>query len=156
MSNNWKTSITEIVTVFRGALLAIIPWVEKAKIKWKDGESYDDWDNIAQVLFENIVCSSIYGEVLSEYSLSSYDFQYNNYSDLDYIKVKSNRHIDKYLVFVSFQTKSTSLDMVKVAVLNDLEEVIDFLYIEVSDAKFSLVKSKGSIRENIEIIEIVE
>lgn len=47
VNNNWKTSESELLTIFSGALLAIIPWLEKAKIKWKEGEAYNDWDNIA-------------------------------------------------------------------------------------------------------------
>lgn len=55
MSEKWNTSVTELIMVFRGALISIIPWLERAKIYWKNGESYDDWDNIVNALYENIV-----------------------------------------------------------------------------------------------------
>jgi hypothetical protein len=43
MTNKWKTSVTELLAIFRGALLAIIPWLDRANIKWKEGgEAYDD------------------------------------------------------------------------------------------------------------------
>ena len=60
MDANWETSVKELLYIFRGALIAIIPWVEKAKIKWKEEEEiYDEWGNITVALYENIVCSSL-------------------------------------------------------------------------------------------------
>ena len=39
MNNNWKTSVNELLEIFRSALIAIIPWLEKARIKWKEGQA---------------------------------------------------------------------------------------------------------------------
>src|SRR5690606_20593651 len=89
MNNNWKTSVTELLVISRGALLAIIPWLEKAKIKWKEDEAYDDWDNIAESLYANIVCSSLIGEVATEYQITKYNFNYDNYSSVNFIEVRN-------------------------------------------------------------------
>lgn len=154
MGNNWKTSINEIIEIFRGTLVAIVPWVEKAKIKWNK-DSYDDWDNIAQAIFKNIVCSSIEGEVLVEYSLTKYDFQYKDYSDLDYIKVKCKNHLGKDLAFVSFQSEFTPMDKIKVAVLDSAEKVTEFLDIDISNIEYLLVKNYDNKRTYIKTIDVV-
>jgi len=91
MKNKWTVSVTELLIIFRGALLAIIPWIEKAKIKWKEHEAYDDWDNIAESLYKNIVCSSLTGEVASQYTIAKYNFDYDDYSSVDFIGVRNKK-----------------------------------------------------------------
>jgi hypothetical protein len=155
MKDIWKTSVNELFTIFRGALLSIIPWLEKAKIKWKDGESYDDWDNIVKVLYENIVCSSLAGEVLIEYPIAKYDFHYDDYSGIDYIKVNSRIQHDKNLSFVSFQSESSAFDKVKVAVLDKADKVIGHLTLKLDDLEFVLVKNKNGKKEIINNLNII-
>jgi hypothetical protein len=33
-NSEWKTSVNELLSIFRHALLAVIPWIEKAQIRW--------------------------------------------------------------------------------------------------------------------------
>ena len=52
--------MNEAVRIFREGLLALIPVVEKAKMMpWADPHAYDDWDVIAQGLYEGIVILSL-------------------------------------------------------------------------------------------------
>ena len=85
MNINWNTSVTELIRIFRGALLSIIPWLEKAKIKWNEGEAYDDWDNIVESLYLNLVCSTLNGEVSVENNIAKYNFTYSDYSTINFI-----------------------------------------------------------------------
>ena len=73
MEDNLKISVDELMRNFRGALIAIIPWLERAKIKWKRGESYDDWDSIAETLYTSIVLNSINSEMINT-QVADYDF----------------------------------------------------------------------------------
>jgi len=155
MSNSWKTSVSELLSIFRGALIAIIPWLEKAKIKWKEGEVYDDWDNIAESLYRNIVCSSLTGEVDSSYSIAKYNFQYEDYSTIDFIQVKSENHSDKSLAFVAFQSISTPLDYVKVAELNKSDRVVGYLDLKQEDLEFVFVKNNAGKKEVIDKVEVI-
>lgn len=155
MSNNWKTSVTELLAIFKGALLAIIPWLEKAKIKWKEGEAYDDWDNIADSLYRNIVCSSLTGEVASDYSIAKYNFHYEDYSSIDFIQVKSERHSDKYLAFVAFQSISTPLDSIKVAELDKADKVVKHLDLKQGDLEFVFVKNNKGEKEVIDKVDLM-
>ncbi|MBK7376831.1 MAG: hypothetical protein IPJ02_15160 [Chitinophagaceae bacterium] len=154
MENNWNTSVGEILSVFRGALLSIIPWLEKARIKWIENEAYDDWDNIVKALYENIVCSSLIGKVLPEYSIAKYEFHYDDYSKLDYIKVESKDHSDKNLAFVSFQNKSLPLENVNVAILDEIDRVIGYASLKYSDLEFVFIRKKEGKKEIVNIIEI--
>jgi hypothetical protein len=155
MEGIWKTSVNELFIIFRGALLSIIPWLEKARIKWKEGESYDDLDNIVKVLYENIVCSSLVGEVLTEYSIAKYDIIYDDYSGIDYIKVNSKEHPDKNLSFISFQSEVAALDKIRVAVLNNADKVIGKLSLKFKEVEFAFVKNKDDNKEIIENINVI-
>jgi hypothetical protein len=155
MSNYWKTSVRELIEIFRGALIAIIPWIERAKIKWKSGEAYDDWDNIAQALYENIVCSSLAGEVASEYSIAKYDFHYDSYSSVDFILIKSKSQMDIKYAFVSFQSSTNPLDSLKVAKLDKSNKVIEFINLEFEEIEFVFVKNNNGKEELIDEIEVL-
>ena len=155
MSNNWKTSVTELLAIFRGALLAIIPWLEKAKIKWKEGEAYDDWDNIAESLYKNIVCSSLTGEVASEYEIAKYNFNYDDYVSINFIEVKSKDNSEKKFAFVAFQSNSSPMDSVKVAELDKTEKVIGYTNLKFDSLDFVFVKNFNGKQEVIDSIEVV-
>ena len=151
----WKTSVSELLSIFKGALLAIVPWVEKAKIEWSDENSYDDWDNIALALYQNIVCSSLEGEVKMNYSIAKYGFEYSDYSDLDYILVKSEMHSKKQLTFVSFKSFLEPFDGVKVAVLEKGDKVVGYLMLEMADLEFAYVKHIGGKKNIYEEIDVL-
>lgn len=154
MSINFKTSVTELLAIFRGALLAIIPWIEKAKIKWKEGEAYDDWDNIAASLYKNIVCSSLTGEVALEYGIANYNFNYDDYASINLIEVKSKDNSEKKFAFVAFQSNSSPLDGVKVAELDKTDKVIGYANLKFDDLDFVFVKNINGKKEVIDSIEI--
>ena len=155
MEDKWKTTVTELFTIFRGALISIIPWIEKAKINWKEGDYYDDWDNIVSVLYYNIVCSSLYGEVADEYILSKYAFEYSNYLGMDFILVRKKDFDDNKLAFVSFQSINSPLDSIKVAILDDSYKTVDYIKLKLDDLEFSFVKNTSSTKEILTDIEVI-
>ena len=74
----WQTSLTELLGIFRQALSVLVPIVEQAKISWREGEAYDDWDGIASSLFENIVVNSLEfaQEISFDLRMPKYDLLY--------------------------------------------------------------------------------
>lgn len=154
MNNNWKTSVTELLLILRGALMAIIPWIEKAKIKWTDEEAYDDWDNIAESLYQNIVCSSLTGEVASEYQIAKYNFNYWDYSLMNFIGVRHKDNAEKKFAFVAFQSNLSPMDSVKVAELDKLNKVVDYTNLKLESLDFVFVKNLNGKKEVIDSIEI--
>ena len=155
MNNNLKISVNQLLEIFRGAIISIIPWLEKAKIEWQSGKSYDDWDNIAIALYQNIICNSLTGEVLSQYSIAKYDFHYSDYSQLDYILVHSNEHMNKKLAFVSFLSISTPLDFVEVAILDDFEKVLEYINLSNNNLEFIFIKLTNGIKKKIIEVNII-
>ena len=154
ISNSWKTSVTELIVILKGALLAIIPWLEKAKIKWKEGEAYDDWDNIAESLFKNIVCSSLIGEVASEYRIAKYNFNYSDYTSMNFIEVRSKNNFENKFAFVAFQSNFSPLDSVKVAELNKTDKVVNYTDFRFDGLEFVFVKNINGKKEIIHSIEV--
>lgn len=154
MSNNWKTSVTELLAIFRGALLSIIPWLEKAKIKWKEGESYDDWDNISESIYMNIVCSSLIGDVASEYGIAKYNFDYNDYTPINFIEVRDKDNSEKKFAFVAFQSNFSPLDSVKVAELDKMNKVVGYTNLKFDSLQFVFVKNINGEREVIDSLEV--
>lgn len=116
-SDTWNTSVNDLIRIFRNSLLALIPYVEQAKIPWKQGEAYDEWDEIARVLYKNVVAKTIqwgcgYGDI-SEVAIPDYDMLYKNYSQFSLICVADSEPDDSSLVFHSFSSRHQSLDMIQ-------------------------------------------
>jgi len=155
MSENWKTSVTELLTILKGALLAIIPWLEKAKIKWKEDEAYDDWDNIAEALYKNIVCSSLTVEASRDYKIAKYDFNYDDYSSINFIEVIDKDNSKKRFAFVAFQSNFSPLDSVKVAELNKMDKVVNYTNLGFDGLEFTFVKHINGKKEIVDSIEVV-
>ncbi len=122
--------INKLLRIFRGALEATIPWITKVGIKWKDGEAYDDWDNIATALYESIVSDSCVFSVTKECSLPKYDFVYKDYKHFDFIAAYAPHHQERLLAFVGFASIASPLDKVKLTMLDDEYNAIayDILY----------------------------
>jgi hypothetical protein len=137
--DNRKLSVKELIEIFHESLTAIIPWVEKIGMPWKEGEAYDEWDNIADALFRGIIENYMFEEI-GDYSLVCYDSYINNYSGLCYIKAYSKIYPDKKLVFVAFGTEAEPMDLVKLAVISDTGQFIEHQYTTMSDLDFSLAK----------------
>lgn len=155
MKNDLKISVNQLLEIFSGAIISLIPWLEKAKIEWLNGKSYDDWDKIVTALYQNIVCSTITGEVLSEYTIAKYEFQYSDYSNLEYIQAHSKDYADKKLAFISFQNISSPCDYVKVAILDDFEKVIAYIDLPNNDLEYSLLKYTNGSKEKVKEVNIL-
>lgn len=153
MSVTWNTSTTEILTIFRDAILALIPTFEKAKIAWKEGEAYDDFDNIVEALYSNIVCSSLTGEVASQYNMPRYCGRYNYYASMDFIEVKNGT--GKRFAFIAYQTEKTPFDIIQVAELDEAGKVIGYSNVKFEGATFIFIKNNNGRRDHIDNIEVV-
>jgi hypothetical protein len=154
-NQKFEISVNDLIKVFRDALISLIPFLEKVKIEWRQGQSYDDWDNISMTLYQNIVCSSLYGEVTNEYPINKYEFGYDDFSKRDYVLVICNEYSDKKLAFVSFQSVKTPLDYVKVAILDEADLKIGYLELKQENLNYSFNKINLGKRELKEKISVV-
>jgi hypothetical protein len=101
----WATSVTELLAIFHDALAVLVPIADRARIRWRDGEAYDDWDSIGSALFENVVVRSI---------KNSYDTLIRSYRRVAFISVEGPA-IPRGVraAFLGFGGLSPSLDQVK-------------------------------------------
>jgi hypothetical protein len=54
-----SADITELVGMFREALVALLPVMDKAGIEWRDGRTYDPWENTERTLFDSLIGSCV-------------------------------------------------------------------------------------------------
>ncbi len=155
MESMWSTSINYLLDIFKGAVLSIIPWLDKAKINWKDEDAYDDWDNIVNALFENIVCSSIVGEVSKNYPIAKYNYHYDDYSNVDFIIIRSGEYANENLAFISFQSISDPFDNIKVAILNISFKVVKRVSIKNENIDFKFCRNKNGKKELIDNFDVL-
>ena len=155
MKNNWEVTASELMNILRGSLMALVPWLERAHIKWNEEYSYDDWDNIVKVLYENIICSSVAGEVRSEYNMAKFGFYYNDYSKCDYIRIKEKHNNKKNSIFVSFITNLTPFDQVKVAHVDQDEKVLNYSIVNYEELEFEILTKENGSQKVIDRLNVV-
>jgi hypothetical protein len=111
----WRTTVTEVVLILRDALRALVPHVTRAGIEWRENAAYDDWDEIAQLLFEKIVVASVIWALpevdRSPIDFAAYDVMYDSYAGKAVIVVKTANA--ERLVFHSFGTRDQPFDIVR-------------------------------------------
>jgi hypothetical protein len=56
---SWETDVDEMVSIFRQGLISLIPVFDKARITWKGDSTYDDFERIAEALYDSIVRDSM-------------------------------------------------------------------------------------------------
>jgi hypothetical protein len=111
----WQTTVTDVVLIFRDSLRALAPHVAKARIEWRDDAAYDDWDEIAQVLFEKIVVASVVWSLPEadrpRIDFVAYDVMYDSYAGKAIIVLEMPE--SERLVFHSFGTRDEPFDTVR-------------------------------------------
>ena len=48
-------TVTDLMLNFADACRALVPTMDRAGVPWRDGEQYDNWDRVAEALFESLV-----------------------------------------------------------------------------------------------------
>jgi hypothetical protein len=117
MTACWKVSINELVSIFRMAILGVIPAADKAKIQWRNPVNYDDWDRIATALYKSFVADTIENarECASWPSLAEYDMHFKSYDKNASILVTIMN--GELLPFIVFETTQNAFDTCVFAML---------------------------------------
>lgn len=113
----------EAIRNFRMALLAVIPYVEKAQIPWRGPHNYDEWD---------VICTSMYGSLVIEvlrwplpeasqagFAMPAYDLLLEDYRGLHVLEVHSDTLGPGRHIFHSLGTVSEVLDVVETRRLSE-------------------------------------
>ena len=117
LPETWTTTVTELMFVFRDSLRALVPCAERLKMPWRDAEAYDDWDNIAEALYRNMVINSIeyWAWTTADATLvvPNYDLRYPTYADKSFIEVAQPvPDPGFYHIFLAFRTVEDPFDTV--------------------------------------------
>lgn len=118
MGNENLIKIKDLIGNFRKALVSLVPCAEKINLPWKECEAYDQWDNVASVLFNNFVKFPISWALIkreeSNLMIPNYDTLYENYTDFSFITYLSGYNTKvTYPVFHSFVTRKALFDTVR-------------------------------------------
>ena len=137
----WNTSVSEMMNLFRAGLLAVLPIADQACINWEDGKQYDDWDAIADGLYEGIVRMSVFhsGEC-SECMIPRYGFRQP--SDKRCYILTKERSGSTLGVFVSFSSKETAFSHVRVQPVDE-EAASAAAFYRFDDCEFVLFDSSA-------------
>lgn len=138
----WQTTVDQLLLVFRDALRALVPHLERARIEWRDGSAYDDWDEIAQTLYEKIVVSSLLWAMPEDdrerSQFPDYSMTYASYAGKTVIAV-NRTSTEERLVFHSFATEKDPFDKVRVCKVDRDGRVLgDFVLLDADTATYSV------------------
>lgn len=99
----WYTSVKSLLKNLQGALKSLAPWMRASKVAYTQGEAYDEWDNIAEALYEAIVVSPLqYAEGSSpDNDFVRYD-SYWNRQETCFISLGPYAEKEPYRIFSSF------------------------------------------------------
>ena len=158
MSASWSTTLTDLLGNLRQALAALVPMAEKARIPWRDGEAYDDWDAIAGCLYDNLVVRAIScaTEGGPDIELPKYDMVYPSYKGA-FIQVEGCGVPEgATAVFVGFAGDSPDFTNVKWIRMLPSGEIPEqkLEYSPYDACRFYLVDGKGTERRRIHALTI--
>jgi len=147
----WHSSISDIMMNFRNALISIVPQLEVVHIGWKDDEQYDDYDNIAECLFENLVTRNL--KYNTDLVLTGYGFVKEDYKRKSYIAI--NIPEIGVVPFIQFKTVNEAFDNIEIAILKD-EVPSEFRVLSLNglEDKFLFVLNKGIHKDLIYSVSI--
>ena len=88
----WTTTPTELIQILRAAFISLVPVAERARIPWREGEAYDDWDELAEALYDKFVVRPLQWAVLESgtppLQAPAYDLLVDSYADVGVLIVR--------------------------------------------------------------------
>jgi hypothetical protein len=86
--------VSELVGLFRDALVALLPIMDKSRIEWRDGRTYDPWEEIERTLYHSIIGSCVdnvepSGSIAR---LAAYGLERSSYADRSFLVASDDKH----------------------------------------------------------------
>jgi len=103
--------INEGMRIYQSALRALLPAIEEAQIPWREPDNYDDWDDIAAVLFRSIILNAIAYTVEghSYFPIADYGLVRDSYAKHSFlIRESAGEPLE---VFVRLETETSPFDI---------------------------------------------
>jgi len=137
-SRVWRTSVNELIALFRDSILALLPSLQKAQIPWRDIDAYDQWDEISETLYKVLVLDAIQWALNDhEMNVPRYGFKIDDYSSRSFIGVRSPA--GERTAFQLLDANNDRFDMVACRELTADFRIVegDALYVPLSQCDFS-------------------
>ena len=156
----WHVTVSELAELLREALRAVAPIAARAQIPYGEETAYDDWDNIAQCLYNNIVVRSVRFARGMDQSviLPNYAMLYERFDAFDAIiqVTDPSKTVGGPIVFHSFVTRDQPFDTVRGVKLQDDHETATSQRFEGSAATvgFSLLVRRGGSGFVVEELDV--
>jgi hypothetical protein len=134
--SHWKTSVDELLALFRDAIQALIPVAERAHMSWREPDAYDDWDAICQTIYRSIVIGSIEHAdgIVGFMPMLDYDLRTQFYGNSSFIGDATSK---EKAAFVCFETEELPFDRCRFAVLDSNFKVASERRLLTADMRFS-------------------
>jgi hypothetical protein len=110
--------VTKFLNNYRDALTKLIPIFDKQEIDWKNSDDSEEFEGIAESLYQWMVIYKIEDIIVREHDflpkIVKYGYVYHDYSERNFIEVihKNEDHFG-ILVFDYFKTKQQAFDTVQ-------------------------------------------
>lgn len=92
-NGTWRTSVHQLVAIFRDTLIDLVPALERAHIAWRVPDAYEAWDAISETLYRTMVIDAITWGLPPEgperLQVPVYETSYFSYAGMSYIEVLS-------------------------------------------------------------------
>lgn len=92
-SEAWRVTANALLANLRDALSALVPVAERARISWREGEAYDDWDDLASCVYDVLVSRTIAADVgagREALPLAPYDMRLPSYAEHSAIAARTD------------------------------------------------------------------
>lgn len=160
----WKTTVDELVAIFRDALIAVLLSLRRAQIRWDDLHAYDDWDAISETLFKAIVADSLLWAVGDlETTVPKYGFNMVGDPRMSFVRVTTTDPTGAdcdYLVFCDIDPSDDRFDRVRCWMIDDRGQHVagHLLSVPLQNARFSFlhrIEPGGAFREHTELAVVL-
>ena len=102
MTKNFN--VADLVQIFRSGLLALLPVMDAARIRWVEPGVYDPWEDIARTLYSSILGSCVENAVpAGARPLVRYGLNCGDYKAYSFISERGLRSEGKLNAFVELQ-----------------------------------------------------
>lgn len=141
----WTVTVSQLLSDFRDALVALVPIAERTRIAWRKPQAYDDWEGIEAALFHSIVASPFENnaEGVRWASLAPYDFVVETYASNSFVGLAGTPH---HAAFLCLDTQDFPFDTCVAAVLDHEGRVTGEVRVPFDAAQFVFAaRQEGSI-----------
>ncbi len=153
--------VVDLINNFQAALIAILTSVKRAGIPWQRPSAYDDWDSMANAIYNGLVVGPIRWALpdcdRNEFRLPVYDMMLPSYAQVSAIEVLLPEPTDGLRIFHALGTRYAPFDTVEWRCVSldgiPLSDKLDSSPVEVAAYRVRLLgaKSKMSLIDEFEI-----